>query len=230
MMKWVQRSLAVVGLLLIASSANAALSLRSPQVAFNGGPLQGYLNLVDAGINVTTGQLDAQGWSVAITGNTDFTLVLKSPLAVGFSVGVYNTPDAAPTLYQVFPSAAVPGWYAALHFGGGNLVVSLFDQNSNFMGQAFHSGVNQNSFGFYIRKAATPNTPSVTWYSQDYRNPGPQMLTYASNVIDGDYWLCWASTASDAASTFDDIVINIQSVRPVPAANSTWGALKAQYH
>ena len=222
MMKWVQRSLAVTGLLFIATSASA-LPLRAPQVGFNGGPLQGYLNVVDAGINVYTDQLDAQVWSVSITGNSDFTLVLKSPLGAGNSVGVYNGPAVVPTLYQVFPPASVPGWYAALHFAGGNLTVSMFDQFSNYLGQTFHIGVNKDDFGFYSKGSCG------TWFSQDYRNPKPQILSYASNTLPGDYWLCWSACRSDSTSTFDDVVINVQSIRPTPAANTTWGLLKSQY-
>jgi hypothetical protein len=220
---WVQRSLAVAGLLFIATSASA-FPLRSPQVVFTGGPLQGFLNVVDNGINVATDQLDAPAWAVSITGNTDFTLVLKGGLGQGNAVGVYNAGVVGPPpLFQVFPPFAAPGWFATLHFGGGNLVVTLFDQNSLIMGQSFYPGVNPNNFGFYTLG------PCGLWYSQDYRNPAPQMLAYASNTLPGDYWLCWSACPSNPGSTFDDIVLNVQSVRPTPGISTTWGLLKAQY-
>ncbi len=222
-MKLVRSFLSIAGLLLIATSATA-LPLRSPQVVFNYGPLQGYLNVVDAGINVATDQLAAQAWSVSITGNTDFTLALKGGAGGGNSVGVYNgAAGPAPALFQVFPPAAAPDWYATLHFAGGNLTVTLFDQNSNIMGQSFYPGVDKNNFGFYT------NGPCGLWYSQDFRNPAPQMLSYASNTLPGDYWLCWSACQYNAASTFDNIVINVQSVRPTPAATTTWGKLKDSY-
>jgi len=223
-MKWVQRSLAVAGLLFVATGANA-FPLRSPQVPFNNGPLQAYFNVVDPGIATIGGQLDAQAWAVAVTGNTDFTLVLKNGAGQVNSVGIYNAPAASPVLFQVFPPNAVPGWYAALHFGGGNLVVSLFDQNSVFQGQTTYLGVNPNNFGFYTQG------PCGTWFSQDFRNPAPQVLTYASPGTPGDYWLAFSACPyTPAASTFDDVVINIQSVRPTPAVNSTWGNVKGLYH
>ena len=235
MMKWVHRLIpfssaaTVASLLFVVSSANA-LPLRVPQVPYNFAPLQGYLNVVDAGINVATDQLDAQVWSVSITGNTDFTLVLKNGPGVASAIGVYNgnDPNPVPVLFQVFPAGAVPGWFAALHFGGGNLIVSLFDQNTVFQGQAFYGGVNQNNFGFYIQG------PGGLWFSQDSRNPPanghPQVLTYGSNLLPGDYWECFeAPPYAPAAATFNGVVLNLQSVRPTPAGPSTWGRLKGQY-
>jgi hypothetical protein len=217
--------LAVACLALVAVPASA-LTLRNPQVPFSDAPLQNYMNVVDPGINVLTQQVDAQVWSVSITGNTDFTLMLKNHLGMNASVGVYNgnDPNPIPALFQVFPGGAVAGWYATLHFGGGNLIVSLFDQNSTFMGQTFYPGVDQNNFGFYIQG------PGGTWFSQDARNAGaPEMLAYNSVALPGDFWLCWAAESYSGLSTFDDVVINVQSIRPTPAVPHTWGSLKARY-
>lgn len=232
MKRWLRRSTgfaaiaAVLGLLLVASTASA-IPLRVPQVVFSYAPLQNYLNVVDPGINVATQQLNAQVWSVSITGNTDFTLMLKTNLGQNAAVGVYNGNDPnlmAPALFQVFPGAAVPGWYAALHFGGGSLVVTLFNQFSMIMGQTLYPGVNQNNFGFYIQG------PGGMWFSQDSRNGGsPQVLTYDSAALPGDYWLCFEELPFNANSTFDGVVINVQSIRPVPTDVTTWGRLKGQY-
>jgi hypothetical protein len=219
--------LAVAAFTLVAPPANA-LNLRVPQVPFNFGPLQGYLNVVDPGINVATQQVDAQVWSVSITGNTDFTLMLKSGLGLGNSVGVYNgnAPlGPIPPLFQVFPGGAVAGWYATLHFAGGNLTVSLFNQLSVFMGNTFYPGVNANDFGFYTQG------PGGLWFSQDNRNlpPGPQMLVYNSVALPGDFWLCFEVLPYGPPATFDGVVINVQSIRPTPVAATTWGGLKAKY-
>ncbi len=227
MMKWLQRSLAVVGLLFIATSAHA-FGLRSPQVALNPTPLQNFLNIEDPGINVQTQQLNTPTWSVSVTGNAEFTLVLHGGPGGGNSVGVYNAASATPGLFQVFPPAAVPGWYASLHFSSGNLLISMFDQFSTFQGQAFYAGVDKDNFGYYTQG------PCGTWYSEDYRNPLPQMLTYASPGYPGEYWLCWTACPYNgnpaALSLFNDVVINVQSVRPTASVQSTWGSIKAQYH
>ena len=223
MKKWVPSFLAIAALVLVTSSANAAFPLRSPQVGFNSGVLQAYFNVVDPGIATVGGQLDAQVWAVAVTGNTDFTLVLKQGAGGASSIGIYNGNLASPPLYQVFPPAAVAGWYATLHFGGGNLVVSLFDQNSVFLGQTTYNGVNPNEFGFFTAG------PCGLWYSQDQRNPGPQMLAWASIATVGDYWLAFAPCKYTGSNTFSDLVINIQSVKPTPVDKTTWGSVKGLY-
>src|SRR5690349_17069188 len=148
MKNWLSRSLAVAGLLFVATSATA-FPLRSPQVLFNPGPLQGYLNVVDPGINVLTDQLDAQVWSSSVTGNVDITLTLKSPIGAGNGVGVYNAGAGVPVLFQIFAPGAPAGWFATLHFGGGNLTVNNFDQNSIFQGSTTYPGVSASAFGFY---------------------------------------------------------------------------------
>jgi len=224
MKKWVPSFLAIAALACVTTNASAAFPLRSPQVAFNSGTLQAYFNVVDPGISTTTGQLDAQIWAVAVTGNTDFTLVLRQGAGGSSSIGVYNGQAASPPLYQVFPPAAVAGWYAALHFGGGNLTVSLFDQNSVFQGQTTYTGVNQNDFGFYDAG------PCGTWYSQDVRNPKAQVLAWSSPGTPGDYWLAFAACKYTGSNTFADLVINVQSVKPTPADKTTWGAVKGLYH
>jgi hypothetical protein len=227
MMIWLKRStlfvLAITVLALVAGPASA-LNLRSPQVVFNTPPLQGYLNIVDPGINVATQQVDAQSWSTSITGNADFTLMLKTGLGQGDAFGVYNA-AVGPPLFQVFPAGAVAGWFAQMHFALGNLVVTLFDQNGIIQGQTFYPGVSASNFGFYIQG------PCGTWFSQDSRNgPGqPQMLTYSSLGNPGDFWLAWEECAFNPASTFDGVVINVQSIHPTPVKTMTWGSVKHTY-
>ena len=173
---------------------------------------------------MTTQQLDAPVWSVSVTGNAELTLTLKQGLGQGDSFGVYDTGLAIPALDQVFPPGAVAGWFSTINFSPTAFTVSLFDQNSVFMGQTTYAVVNPNAFGFYI------HGPCGLWFSQDARNPGPQMLAYQSPSFIGDYWLCWAAcSTAPAAGTFDDFVVNIQSVHPSPAVHSTWGQVKGQY-
>jgi len=255
MFRWLQSSLIIAGLAFVSAGAQA-FPLRSPQVPFNFAPLQGYLNLVDSGINVATDQLDAQLWSVAITGNTDFTLMLRTPIAQGYSVGVYNginprdawppasTPPPRET-FQVFPPGAVPGWFATLHFGDGDLIVTMFDEKSVLQGQTVYSGVHPNSFGFYTQSAWSSCWSGHNWFSQDILNGDgiivnfPQVLFYASNDLPGDYWVCFEACRYEggpspfdpgaSVSTFDGVVINVQSMRPSPTSKPTWGQVKDRY-
>jgi hypothetical protein len=232
MMIWLKRSsllvLAVTAVAFVAGGASA-VPLRSPQVVFNGGPLQGYLNSFGESINVATDQLNAQAWSISFTGNADFTLMLQSALGAGSAFGVYDATQPIgpfPPLYQVFPGGAVAGWYAELHFQSPNLLVTLHNQNGVIMGQTTYPGISGSNFAFYLQSIGGD------WFSQDARNLGgnAQMLTYGSTGFPGDYWLCWNVPPYDPSGTFADVVIAVESVRPVPVRNVTWGSVKGTYH
>jgi hypothetical protein len=211
------------------TSPAAAFNLRVPQVAVAGGSLQGYLNGVGEAINVNTDQLDAQTWNTSVSGNSTFTLMVEFAGNAGSNgIGVYNAADAVPALFQVFPGAATAGWFATCHFAGGNLVVTLFDNNSIIQGQVTYGGVSQSNFGFYLQG------PGGTFYSQDSRNAGgvAQILTYAGTGQNfGDWWECFEdlSPAGGSDRDFDDAVLLLQSVGPTPTANRSWGAIKTLY-
>ncbi len=221
----------VIAALGFSAAAANAFTLRNPQIVFNSVMLQGYLSAWDGGINANTDQLNAQTFSTGITGNTDFTLMLKNGNAVGTSVGIYNgSAVGTPTLYQLFPSAATSGYYVACHFDvTGSLTVSLFDNNSVYLGQVTYLGVDRSNFGFYI------TGPNGTKYSQDSRNGGlPQALTYAGTGINvGDYFECLEPGTFDPNyfGAFTGSILVLQSVTPTPVATRTnsWGALKAAY-
>lgn len=210
-------------------SDSSAFTLRTPQIAFGSSFLQGFMNGRDGGISVLTDQVDAQVFTTNFTGNTEFTLVLES--SSGNEIGVYDGGTiGAPALYQLFPPAAVAGWFVACHFDiSGSLTAFLYD-NSNppvFQGSTTYSGVTRNKLGFYIKSGCG------TFYSQDWRNPGgkPQVLTFAGTGTNyGDWFECFDSCPYGAAySTFTSEVLMLQSVNPVPTRMSSWGALKSSY-
>jgi hypothetical protein len=214
---------------LASATTSSAFTLRSPQVAIGGSSLQSYLNGVGESINVNTDQLDAQVWSSNVSGNAEFTLMIElAGNAAQNAIGVYNSQDPFPVLFQVFPGAASAGWFATAHFAGGNLVVTLFDQNSVFQGQSTYNGVSSTHFGFYL------NGPGGLFYSQDSRNAGsrPQMLTYAGTGTQfGDWWECFEdlSLAGGSDSDYEDAVLLLQSVVPTPAHTTSFGKLKSLY-
>ncbi len=214
-----------------AASASTAqpFPLRNPQVPFCTGSLQGYLNGVGETINVATDQLNAQVWSVSVSGNATFTLMIElAGNAAANSIGIYNANAPAP-LFLVFPGAASAGWFATAHFGaGGSLVVSLFDNNSVFQGQTVYAGVNGQAFGFYLQG------PGGLFFSQDVMNGGrAQVLTYAGTGVNfGDWWECFEDLPyqfPNCLTDFEDAVLLLQSVVPTPAHSKTWGSLKALY-
>jgi hypothetical protein len=91
-----------------------------------------------------------------------------------------------------------------------------------------HTGVNPNQFGFYLQG------PGGLFYSQDWRNGGlAQILTYlGTGVNSGDKWVCFEDLpylANDCSTDFEDAVLVVQSLNPVKANGTTWGAVKALY-
>lgn len=224
-------TLVAAAVALAVSPADAAFPLRVPQVTVNpgDGSLQSYFNGVGESITVATDQLDAQTWSTTISGNSTLTLMLEiAGLATSNSIGVYNgNAVGAPVLYQVFPGAATPGWYATAHFGlGGSLVVSLFDQNAVYQGQTSYAGVDKDNFGFYIQNG------TGTYYSQDYRNGGfAHVLTFAGTGVNfGSWWQCFEDLPNTGTDwDFNDAVLFVESINPVPAAQSSWGRIKSLY-
>jgi len=227
------RGLATVGvataiLVTSASIAAAAFGPRVPQITVNGGTLQGYLNGVGESINVLTDQIDGQVWNSSVSGNATFTLMIElSANPANNAIGVYNTNGPpVPPLFNIFPGTASAGWFATAHFGGGSLVVTLFNQNAVIQGQITYAGVNADGFGFYLTGLGG------TFYSDDARNGGSaRILTYAGTGNNfGDWWECFEDTgAAVSDDDFDDVVLLLQSVVPTPVNASTWGKLKTLY-
>jgi len=229
------RWLVVTGLAVFAVATSvstaAAFNPRVPQVAVGGASLQTYLTANDGGINVNTDQVDAQVWTSSVSGNATFTLQIElAGNAAQNDIGIYNAGGPVnPPLYLVFPGAATAGWFATCHFGpGGSLIVLLYDQNAVFQGQNNYSGVNRNSFGFYLQG------PGGTFYSQDARNAGgfAQALTYLGTGQNfGDWWECFEdlAVAQGSDQDFDDAVLLLQSVAPTPTRPTSWGRLKSLY-
>jgi len=232
MKTWATRLLpmmAVIGAATILPPIAQAANLRSPQVAFSSASLQSYFGTVSQSINTTADQIDTQVMTTSVSGNAAFTLMAEfTPNSNANEVGIYNAndPSATPTLFPLLPPSAGPDWYVTVHFGGGNLVVNLFDNTAAFQSTVTYTGVNQSAFGFYIKG------PSGTFYSQDSRNGGSaQVLTYAGTGSSyGTLWECFEESAYDSGtSDFDDAIINLQSVVTTPTRSGTWGEVKAGY-
>jgi hypothetical protein len=224
-------TLAAAAALLLVASPAGAFNVRVPQVGLCSGSLQSYLTGVGESINVATAQVDAQVWSTTVSGNADFTLMIElTGNGPQNAIGVYNVDDPVnPPLFQIFPGAATADWSAYVQFKpSGALIVHLYDAGGADMGQTNYAGVNRNRFGFYLKG------PGGTFYSQDGRNGGlAQVLTYAGTGLNsGSWWQCFEDLPyvyPDCSTDFDDAVMFIQSVNPVPANLQTWGRLKALY-
>lgn len=221
-------ALAVVATVMVATAVNA-FSLRVPQIPVNGAGLQTYLNSKGESINVLTDQINAQSWSTSASGNSVFTLMVEyAGNEAGNAIGVYNTDDAAPVLFEVFPGVASQGWHAMISFTATQLVVYLFDGANALVSFTTYNGIHPNSFGFYLAG------PGGTFYSQDGRNPGTsaQILTYGGTAANyGEWWMCFEDVSIGAGSDadYDDAVIIVESVVPVKTTPMTLGGVKALY-
>jgi hypothetical protein len=226
-----------IALVAFAGSASAA-ALRSPQVTVNGGGLQGYLNSVGESINVGTDQMNVQRWTATVSNNSTFTIQVElAGNAATNTYGIYNGSAAVPPLYQCFPGAATNGWFAVASFRTGptRVSVNLFDASATFQGTTTYLAgpPDRSDFGFYLQQA--PGSGGLTFYTQDARNPGgvAQALAYAATGINsGSWWLCFEDLNAPQGSDydFDDAVLFLESVNPVPVHKTTWGDLKARFH
>jgi hypothetical protein len=220
-----------VALLVLVSTAGA-FDLRTSQVPFCTGSLRSYLNSVgENAINLGTDQVNGSIWSSTVSGNSEFTLMIElAGYADQNALGVYNADDAVPALFEVFPGRANAGWNATVHFlANGDLLVDLYDDAYSFQGRTTYHGVHRNRFGFYLAG------PGGTFYSQDGRNAGgnAQVLTYAGTGINsGSWWQCFEDLPyqyPDCLTDFEDAVMFVESLNPVPAHGMTWGAVKGMY-
>ncbi len=229
MKRTVTMIMGTIALVAIAGTASAAL--RVPQIAVGGGGLQGYLNSVGESINVNTDQNAAQRWASTVSNNSTFTIQVElAGNAASNSLGLYNASTVgAPLLYQVFPGAATAGWFAVASFRTApvRVVVNLFDANAALQGTVTYLGADKNDFGFYLMG------PGGLFYTQDSRNGGnAQALTYAATGINsGSWWLCWEDLAIGGGSDqdYDDAVLFLESVNPVPVSQTSWGQLKSRF-
>jgi hypothetical protein len=223
-------ALVLVAALATVASAAPPYPVRDPQVPLNGEHLQKYFDGIGESINVYTDQLNAQTYIPSVSGNSAITLMIelgKDP--AGTSLGVYDPLQATPELYEVFPGSAAAHWSAMVSFlMSGDIVVNLFNASGVLQSNTVYPGVGLTNVGFYLQG------PGGTFYSEDARNGGgaAQALMYAGTGRNGgDFWVCWEDLVNGGGSDidFDDAVLLIQSLQPVPATAATWGLIKAQY-
>jgi hypothetical protein len=213
------------------AAAAQAYPLRSPQVVIYNGTLQAYLNSVGQAINVYTDQLYVPFFDHTSSNTSTFTLMIElAGNAPVDELGLYNAsdPNPTPTLFQIFPGAATAGWFAtATFYPSGDLIVNLFDNTATLQGNVHYAGVDGTKFGFYVKN------PGGTFFTDDARNLGgwAQALVFAGTGTDvGQFWLCWEDTfIPNADHDYDDAIIFLESVNPVPTRATTWGDIKARY-
>jgi len=227
--------------------APASAAVRSPQVALSGSSLQDQINALNgAGIDVTADQEDYMRWGRNKTGAGTFTMsfVFNGELGEN-SLGVYNAvPDdgIVPSLsdyFEIFPASTPQAWYALAQFNMDNtLDVTLFDSNDVIQGVTHHTGVHVNDFGFYIRNQ------SSTGFGQDLLNTNDEarvLVLPGTGVNNGGWYVCFEDgvpsvppaqalgVVDSELQDFDEAIVFIEAVRPVPVNKATWAALKSRF-
>jgi hypothetical protein len=226
----------LVALVLSATFADAAL--RVPQVPVIGGGLQAFFLSVGEGINVNTDQQATDTWTTTVSGTTTYTIEFQStPDASIQQFGLYNASAVIPPLFFLMSGSVGPLGFSTATFKPGNiLVVNRFDALGNFLSTTTFGGVDPTNFGFYL------STQAGTVFTQDSRNPGGQARALSfkgTGANAGTWWLCWdellagapgkVQAAAGGDEDFDDLVVIMESVNPVPVQTTTWGSLKARF-
>ena len=232
--------------------APASAALRSPQVTLsdNGDNLQPQINILNgAGIDVKKDQEDFMRWGRNITGSGTFTLSFAVGAALGTnSIGVYNAVKddgivPSPSDYfEIFPALTGQGAYALAQFNksDNSLDVTLFDSSDNIvLGFPKHyADVHVNDFGFYIFNG------SEYQHGQDLLNTNDEarvLVLPGTGVNNGGWYLCFEdgmpsvqpAQALGIVDTehqdFDEAILFVEAIRPVPVNKSTWAALKSRF-
>jgi hypothetical protein len=210
---------------LLLTASPAAAALRSPQVPVAGSALATFFLAQSQAINPATDQQDLQQLSVAP--GTSFDFIPHGPEASA-SAGIYNTLPATPSLYQIWPGAASPGWFTVCSFRTSptRLVVNLFDAQSAFQGTTTYLNADPSAFGVYGQGAAG------VVYLQDARNPlgAARILTYSgTGTHQGSTWFA-IETGSTAGGDFADLVLLVNlALAPVSVEHASWGSLKRRF-
>ncbi len=213
------------GLLLLAALAsNAHAALRSPQVSVSGTALATFFASQGQAIDVNADQLDAQRFNLPALGTLHPRVF--GPVAASF--GAYNASALAPPLYELLPSAMLPGWFVTAGFRDApvRLVVNLFDAQSALQGNNVYLGADRTDLGFYAQ------LPGGQAWSQDARNPAGRVLMLAyqgTGLHAGELWLACESTQATGGDYADAIALVDLSLGPVPIAKSSWGRMKALF-
>lgn len=222
-------------------TASASAGPRVPQIILDNPAthLQPQIDILNSDpIDVTTEQLDIQRWekNVSGTGTVTFSFSLAA-LPAGSEIGIYNAAHAPGTLipaselYPLFQPTAEPGWYATATFTAPNLLtVTRFNHLTAIQGQEVYNNVHVNDFSFYMKNGA------VLSFAQDVVNDPQQarVLTFAgTGDKDGGWFLCFEDGLTqdnvDEDQDFDEAIVFVEAMRPVPVNKATWASLKSLY-
>ena len=224
-------SLAKIGLVVLGASALAVNAFAVP-----GAALQSVLDNItvvpaNSSLNASTDFI-AEGsddyWAITGSGGSVETVVIELGAFAGLNkFGIYDAANSANKV-QVFAGVASAGDQAVVSIAAdGSVFVNFVDTGINFAG---------NNFGFYLDSTAGGAGGGV-FYSDTSLNSDSfdHLYAYAGNdsdVIqlpgkapgvwtDSEYLLAWEDIVGGGDQDFDDFVVMVESITPVPDAGTS---------
>lgn len=215
MMKRVGLLIVVMSIFVASNGWAAVISGPSLQNVLNGitvGPSPG-----SSSVNVNTDQMNStvdNYWSITGAGGSVATIVIElAGFANSNTFGIYNGVNSV----EIFNGAATPGNQALISIkADGSVWLNFWDTGVDFSG---------NNFGYYI------NSPEGIFYSDEAKNGGLQyMVAFQGKNIDtvqlpgiaggvwtnNEYILGWEDLHGLGDKDYDDFVVMVESVTPVP--------------
>jgi hypothetical protein len=202
-----------------------------------GAALQGVIDGITvsppSSVDVTTDEVaDAQDslWSVTGTGASVGTLIVElAGLASTTVFGVYDAFDPSKQV-TIFDGAASAGAQGLLSIkDDGSVFVNFVDTGVDFAG---------NLFGFFLDSRPSREANTGIWFSDTSLNPDgfDHMAAYqgTGDLVDlpgvapgiwtpSEYILAWEDLHADIADgDFEDFVVMVESVQPVPIPGAAW--------
>ncbi len=164
-------------------------------------------------------------WSITGTGISGSTIVIEIAGWAGTSTfGIYDAADYTNSV-EVFAGSATQGDQAVLSIkADGSVFVNLVDTSADFAG---------NLFGYYLDATVGSGNPAAVFYSDTALNGDSfdHMLALQGLDIDtiqipglspglwttNEYALGWEDSLNGGDQDYQDLVIMVESVNPIPA-------------
>jgi hypothetical protein len=185
--------------------------------------------LGNSSVDVTTDELsDALDsyWNIGASGGSVSTMVFKGMLSQYSSAVTFGVFDAVNpgTRVQLFGGSAVTGNLITLSITAlGDVYLNGSDTGTDFANGAF---------GYYLDMTATPATNASVYFSNSVLNPdggADHMYAYqgqgdtvqilpwgAGPWLSTEYILAWEGSFGGGDMDYDDLVVMVESVQPVP--------------
>jgi len=206
-------------LTLILASLIATTSLADLQGVLDGITVGGPSSVTVSGDAIS--DMDDSNWSIHASGGSILTIVRPGPAASDYAFGVYDRVDPSRKV-QLFSGSHGAGDQVVLSMlYDGSVRVNFGDTGIDFDG---------NAFGFYLESSGD------VFYSDTRLNddafdhmlalPGEGDLIQIGSFSDGPwlpetYALGWDAVSGGSPESYDDFVVMIESVSPIPIIQTT---------